>query len=125
MLADEGLTVVVSNSRSRSRLSIVKPWLRSASPWPVVNASLRFRCVIRFTIDEIWYSSPSCCVTSGIASFFPWYWKQRPMKYEPTSNFCERNTWICRGRTPHWPASSASFLSAPGSMASKRSFPFE
>ncbi len=43
----------------------------------------------------------------------------------PTSNFCERITWICSFCTLQALASSSIFLSDSGSNASKRSFPFE
>ena len=74
----DGLTVVESNSWSMTCLRKVYPCVRSCSPWPVVKATFRFFCVIRLMIEEISYSSPSTWPISGMASSFPWYWKQRP-----------------------------------------------
>ena len=78
MSADDGFTVVVSNSCDSTCLSAWKPSDRSCSPWPLVKAILRFFCVMRLISDDTWYSSPSGWPISGIASSWPWYLKHRP-----------------------------------------------
>ena len=60
--------MVTSNSCSRPPLRAWKPWLVSASPWPVVKATFFFLVVSFLISDDIWYSSPSARTTWGIAS---------------------------------------------------------
>ena len=123
MLADEGLTVVVSNAFEIGLIS-AKPWLRSASPWPVVNASLRFRWVIRRPSRRPGTPAPPAG-HSVIASFFPWYWKQSPRKYVADLELLRAQHLDCMGRTPHWACLLRELLVGPRIDGLERSFPFE
>ena len=55
-----------------------RPWLRSLSPWPVVNAIFFFLTVIFLMSEESWYSRPASLTICGIASVLSPYCRHSP-----------------------------------------------